>query len=106
MGGFGEGVSVLLDTYTRCLELLKTPASKRHRPRDRADTASRSDARSRLRASMRSDRAQIHQAYASKLLVSGSRLDKGDRKCASPARLCDAREAEAGLGTMLRVGIH
>lgn len=87
MGGFGEGVSVLLDTYSRCLELLKTPVSKRHR--DRADTASRSDAQSRLRASMRSDRAQIHQAYASKLSVSGSRLDKGDRKCASAARLCE-----------------
>lgn len=76
-------MSVLLDTYTRCLELLKTPVSKR--PRD-PDAAFRSDARSRLRASMRSDRAQIRQAYASKLSASGSCLDKGDRKCASVGR--------------------
>lgn len=79
-GGFGEGVSGLLDIYVKCLKLWKTPGPKRHRD---PDGASRSDARSWLRASLRTDRAQMRQAYASKRAASGDCLGMGGRKCRS-----------------------
>ncbi|KAK8065695.1 hypothetical protein PG997_012442 [Apiospora hydei] len=78
MGGFGESVSALLDTYTRCLGLLK--AFKGHdgsgdtSPYDPAV----SKANARLRSSIRSDRSQIRNAYSSKLSRSGNKLKRGD----------------------------
>ncbi|KAK7967359.1 uncharacterized protein PG986_001636 [Apiospora aurea] len=78
MGGFGESVSALLDTYTRCLGLLK--AFKGHDgPSDTSpyDPAV-SKANARLRSSIRSDRSQIRKVYSSKLSRSGNELERGD----------------------------
>lgn len=77
MSDFGAGVSALVDTYSRCLGLLK--AFKGH---DGSGGTSPSDpglkkANAHLRGSIRSDRAQIQKAY-SKLSKSGNRLERGD----------------------------
>ncbi|KAK8058652.1 hypothetical protein PG994_009100 [Apiospora phragmitis] len=78
MGGFGTSVSALLDTYTRCLGLLK--AFKGH---DGSNDTSPYDpavskAHARLRGSIRSDRSQIRKAYSSKFSKRGNRLQRGD----------------------------
>lgn len=78
MGGFGASVSALVDTYTRCLDLLK--AFKGHN--GSGDTAPNDPAlkkaNAHLRDSIRSDRSQIRKAYSSKLSKSGNRLERGD----------------------------
>ncbi|KAK7935088.1 hypothetical protein PG985_000583 [Apiospora marii] len=78
MGDFGASVSALVDTYTRCLGLLK--AFKGHN--GSGDTSSNDPslkkANAQLRGSIRSDRAQIRKAYSSKLSKSGTRLERGD----------------------------
>lgn len=76
MGGFGESVSALLDTYTRCLGLLK--AFKGHGGSDDTASSAASKENARLRGSIRSDRSQIRKAYSSKLSKGGNRLEKGD----------------------------
>ncbi|KAK8110966.1 uncharacterized protein PG998_007423 [Apiospora kogelbergensis] len=76
MGGFGESVSALLDTYTRCLGLLK--AFKGHGGSDDTASSAASKENARLRGFIRSDRSQIRKAYSSKLSKGGNRLEKGD----------------------------
>jgi len=86
MGGFGESVSALLDTYTRCLGLLK--AFKGHDGSNDTAASAAIKENARLRGSIRSDRSQIRKAYSSKLSKSGNRLERGDGEyklgCAYP----------------------
>ncbi|KAM0354117.1 hypothetical protein ACHAPU_001152 [Fusarium lateritium] len=74
MGSFGTAVTSLLDTYTNCLSLLKGFRN--------SDAGASSETRSTLSTSLRSDRARIRRAYASRLSQDGSRFEKGD----TPAR--------------------
>lgn len=76
MGEFGSGVSALLDTYGKGLSLLK--AFKGHPRPD--DSSATSDADSRLRRSIRSDRSRVRAAYAARLYRDGKRLSQGDCK--------------------------
>ncbi|KAK6849670.1 hypothetical protein PG995_013503 [Apiospora arundinis] len=76
MAGFGENVSALLDTYTRCLGLLK--AFKGHSGSNNTTSYDASKENARLRSSIRSDRSQIRKAYSTKLSKSGNRLKRGD----------------------------
>lgn len=85
MGGFGANVSALVETYTKCLELLK--AFKGHRGSDGDSVNTHvSEAHSHLRSSIRSDRAQVRRAYSSKLSETGSRLERGDSRSRSKIR--------------------
>lgn len=68
MGSFGETVASLLDTYTKCLSLLK--GLRQHgRP---------SDSQSRLGSSIRSDRAKVRRVYSSRRSLKGASFEKGD----------------------------
>ncbi|KAI1066674.1 hypothetical protein LB507_011183, partial [Fusarium sp. FIESC RH6] len=60
----------LLDTYTKCLSLLK--GSRKY------DAGPLSDTQSTLSASLRSDRSRVRKAYVSRLSKDGSRFEKGD----------------------------
>lgn len=70
MGSFGETVASLLDTYTKCLSLLKG-LRQDGRP---------SDSQSRLGTSIRSDRSKVRRVYSSKVSVKGRSFEKGDGK--------------------------
>jgi hypothetical protein len=86
MGGFGENVSALVDTYSKCLGLLKAFKGHRRSSDTRSVDTALSDAHSRLQSSIRSDRTQVRRAYTSKLSKNGTRLEKGDGKpVSSPA---------------------
>ncbi|KAK1594061.1 uncharacterized protein LY79DRAFT_513272 [Colletotrichum navitas] len=75
MAGFGETVESLLETYSKCLSLLKglkgTNSSKRPR---------------QLRKSIRSDRSKVRSVYSSRLSMSGSDFEKGDAAARSSLR--------------------
>lgn len=75
MANFGNGVSALIETYSRCLRLLKLFGSQ-HSGADSIGLTS--DEVQSLRGSIRSDRSQVRRAYSSRLSKSGSRLEKGD----------------------------
>ena len=79
MGEFGAGVAALLDTYGKCLNLLKAFKGHSRSPSD--DGSELSIAHSRLRKSIRSDRSRVRAAYAARLYREGSRLSRGDCKC-------------------------
>ncbi|TPX15133.1 uncharacterized protein E0L32_004691 [Thyridium curvatum] len=81
--GLGDSVAALLDTYSRCLELLKSSVTKSGGGVGSGD--GRSD-HSRLRRSIRSDRGQIHKTYSSRLSEAGSRFEKGDGRSRSALR--------------------
>jgi hypothetical protein len=76
--GFGSTVDALLEFYSTCISLLKTPKSGRGG--DGTVAAREYDERAQLRRSMRSDRAQVRRAYSSGLSSAGSRFEKGDGK--------------------------
>ncbi|PTD12857.1 hypothetical protein FCULG_00004657 [Fusarium culmorum] len=78
MGNFGTAVTSLLDTYTKCLFLLK--GTRNH------DDGTLSDTHSTLSASLRSDRARVRRVYASRLSKDGSRFEKGDAPARSALR--------------------
>jgi hypothetical protein len=78
MGNFGNAVTSLLDTYTRCLSLLK--GARKH------DAGPLSDTQSTLSSSLRSDRSRVRKAYASRLSKDGSRFEKGDAPARSALR--------------------
>ena len=86
MGEFGAGVSALLETYGKCLSLLKGFKGHSRAPSDNASAAAASDARSQLRSSIRSDRSRVRAAYAARLYREGSRLSRGD--CELPVLSC------------------
>ena len=76
MGNFGNAVTSLLDTYTKCLSLLK--GSRKY------DAGPLSDTQSTLSASLRSDRSRVRKAYVSRLSKDGSRFEKGDGESLFP----------------------
>lgn len=70
---FGDTVASLLDTYTRCLALLKGLGRGR-------EPKAEDDAASRLSKSIRSDRTHVRRAYSSGLKRRGASFEKGDGK--------------------------
>ncbi|KAH8652545.1 hypothetical protein BX600DRAFT_441410 [Xylariales sp. PMI_506] len=85
MAGFGEGITALLETYTKCLRLLKTFRGSRISSPHSTDAPSL-ESYSRLQDSLRLDRAQVQHAYSSRLSKSGRRLEKGDSRSRSTLR--------------------
>ncbi|KAI6776129.1 hypothetical protein HG530_000074 [Fusarium avenaceum] len=78
MGSFGTAVASLVDTYTKCLSLLKGARN--------SEAGVSSETRSTLSTSLRSDRARVRRAYASRLSQDGSRFEKGDTPARSALR--------------------
>ena len=76
MGEFGAGVAALLDTYGKCLNLLKAFMGHPRSPSD--DGSALSVSQSQLRKSIRSDRSRVRAAYTARLYREGSRLSRGD----------------------------
>ncbi|KAH7309437.1 hypothetical protein B0I35DRAFT_482214 [Stachybotrys elegans] len=76
MGSFGDSVRALLDTYGRCLKLLK----------GLRQAGQPSDAQSSLGSSIRSDRAKIRRVYSSGLEHRGATFEKGDAAARSSMR--------------------
>lgn len=68
MGSFGGTVASLLDTYTKCLSLLKG-LRQEGKP---------SGSQTRLGSSIRSDRAKVRRVYSSRLSLKGAPFEKGD----------------------------
>ncbi|KAK9773843.1 hypothetical protein SCAR479_09484 [Seiridium cardinale] len=83
MASFGDSVSALVETYTKCLRLLKAFKS------GSSDTQSidplSAEVQS-LRSSIRSDRAKVRKAYSLRLSKVGKRLEKGDSRSKSALR--------------------
>ncbi|KAG8354714.1 hypothetical protein FVEN_g7582 [Fusarium venenatum] len=94
MGNFGTAVTSLLDTYTKCLSLLKGTRSH--------DDGALSDTHSTLSASLRSDRRRVRRVYASRLSKDGSRFEKGD----APARSALRRIVKKLTTTLTNIVSH
>jgi hypothetical protein len=79
MGSFGDSVGSLLDTYTKCLLLLRelTRGSKA------------TDEQTQLGGSIRSSRTNVRNYYSSKVSESGSSFEAGDGKWHWPPSLQD-----------------
>ncbi|KAL0933026.1 uncharacterized protein CTRU02_211989 [Colletotrichum truncatum] len=75
MGRFDETVDSLLETYSKCLSLLK----------DLGGTCSESQPR-QLRKCIRSDRSKVRRVYSSQLSLKGSQLETGDATARSSLR--------------------
>ncbi|KAH7152980.1 hypothetical protein EDB81DRAFT_439744 [Dactylonectria macrodidyma] len=98
MGSFGATVASLLETYTKCLSLLKGFA------RSGDLDSSSSELQSSLGSSLRSDRARVRRAYSTRLSQNGRRLEKGDAASRSALRRV-AKRLTAALGEVVsRVG--
>jgi hypothetical protein len=70
MGSFGEAVSSLLDTYTRCLAFLK----------DLNHGKQAEDSTSGLLSALRKARSRVRRTYSKKLSHDGRSFEKGDGK--------------------------
>lgn len=68
MGSFGDTVTSLVDTYTRCLAALE--GFGRGKQPDESS--------SRLRRALRKARGKVRRVYSSKLSHGGSSFEKGD----------------------------
>jgi hypothetical protein len=75
MASFGDGVSALIETYTKCLRLLKAFGGS-----DRDSVGLASSEVQLLRSTIRSDRAKVRRVYSSSLSANGKRLEEGDCK--------------------------
>ncbi|KAL2875534.1 hypothetical protein SGCOL_009303 [Colletotrichum sp. CLE4] len=75
MAGFGDTIDSLLETYSKCLSLLKGLKGARNSRQPR-----------QLRRSLRSDRSKVQSVYSSKLSVAGTHLEKGDAVARSSVR--------------------
>ncbi|KAF4968566.1 hypothetical protein FZEAL_10374 [Fusarium zealandicum] len=93
MGNFGAAVASLLDSYTKCLSLLRGFRSQ--------DEQTSSESRSTLSKSLQSDRARVRRVYSSCLSQNGARLEKGD----APARSA-LRRIVKKLTTALADAVH
>lgn len=86
--GLGDSVDALLETYAKCLSLLRvfSSSSKESSAYANGQYASSSDweRQSELGRSLQSDRAKIQKAYSARLSETGSRLQKGDGRLFSP----------------------
>lgn len=81
MGEFGAGVSALLETYGKCLELLKAfkgQHAAQSKKNNDDDAAAAADAHSQLRKSVRSDRSRVRAAYSARVWKEGNRMSRGD----------------------------
>ncbi|KAK6064379.1 signal recognition particle subunit SRP72 [Seiridium cupressi] len=83
MASFGDSISALVETYTKCLRLLK--AFKSGSSDTQSIDPSSAEVQS-LRSSIRSDRAQVRKAYSLRLSKVGKRLEKGDSRSKSALR--------------------
>jgi hypothetical protein len=89
MGNLGDAVSALLDTYTKCLSLLKRldRPSQQQLPPDSDDNRSVSvrtvkDASpSGLAAALRKARTKVSRSYSTGVERRGSAFEKGDGEC-------------------------
>ncbi|KAF9870852.1 hypothetical protein CkaCkLH20_11751 [Colletotrichum karsti] len=91
MAGFGGTVDSLLETYSKCMLLLKglRGANKNSQPRQ-------------LRRRIRSDRSKVRSVYSSRLSLNGTRLEKGDAAARSSLRKIIKRLTSA-MTRLLRV---
>ncbi|KAH7141176.1 hypothetical protein B0J13DRAFT_52528 [Dactylonectria estremocensis] len=98
MGSFGATVASLLETYTKCLSLLKGFTTSGDLD------GSSSDIQSSLGSSLRSDRARVRRAYSSRLSQNGRRLEKGDAASRSALRQVARRLTAALAEVVSRIG--
>lgn len=90
MGNLGDAVSALLDTYTKCLSLLKRLDRPSQQLPDNNDDRSVSistvkDAPpSGLAAALRKARTKVSRSYSSGVARRGSAFEKGDGECFCP----------------------
>lgn len=68
MSSFGDAVTSLVDTYTKCLAFLK----------DFGRSKQPNESSSELKKALRKARAKVRHAYSSKLSHEGSSFEKGD----------------------------
>ncbi|KPM43550.1 hypothetical protein AK830_g3022 [Neonectria ditissima] len=95
MGTFGATVASLLDTYTKCLSLLKGFRG------DDEDHGTPSELQSSLGTSLRSDRARVRRAYSSQLSHNGAQFEKGDAASRSALKRV-LRKLTTALGEVVR----
>ncbi|CAK7212428.1 hypothetical protein SEUCBS140593_001500 [Sporothrix eucalyptigena] len=116
--GLSDSVEALLETYSKCIDLLRVFSSSdkgslTRSPgspgRSRAAVAYGSlsssdwDRQSQLSHSLRTDRAKIQKAYSDRLSETGSRLQKGDGQSRSALRRIIRRLTDA-LANILGFG--
>lgn len=91
MGGFGDKVDALLETYSKCLSLLGglKGSERNSQPRQ-------------LRRCVRSDQSEVRRVYSSRLSVTGSHLEKGDAAARSSLKRIIKRLTSA-MTRLLRV---
>ncbi|KAH6994831.1 hypothetical protein EDB80DRAFT_688851 [Ilyonectria destructans] len=94
MGTFGATIVSLLETYSKCLSLLKGFSGGGDRDGTPAEL------QSSLGSSLRSDRARVRRAYSSRLSQNGRRLEKGDAASRSALRRV-VRKLKAALGEVI-----
>ncbi|OAA64547.1 hypothetical protein SPI_03194 [Niveomyces insectorum RCEF 264] len=98
--GFGDGVNALLETYAKCLALLRvfgaapTPAASGAAAGASPASAAASQT-SVLSRSLQADRAKVQQVYLTRLSETGSRLEKGDERSRSALRRIVRRLTDA-----------
>lgn len=75
MGHFGETVAILLDTYGKCMSLVrKLGRHERSRSQEGIQSARQ------LRRQLRSDRSQVDSVYSAQLSHCGTAFSVGDSK--------------------------
>ncbi|KAH9236916.1 hypothetical protein K456DRAFT_1475681 [Colletotrichum gloeosporioides 23] len=91
MGGFGDKVDALLETYSKCLSLLGglKGSERNSQPRQ-------------LRRCVRSDQSEVRRVYSSRLSLNGSHLEKGDAAARSSLKRIIKRLTSA-MTRLLRV---
>ncbi|KAL1900290.1 hypothetical protein Sste5346_002601 [Sporothrix stenoceras] len=106
--GLADSVDALLDTYAKCLSLLRvfSSSSKESSAYANGQYAPSSDweRQSELGRSLQSDRAKIQKVYSTRLSETGGRLQKGDGQSRSALRrivrrLTDALASALGFGS-------
>jgi hypothetical protein len=94
---FGDAVASLLDTYSRCLALLKGLG----RGERTIDVEAMDDAASILSKSIRSDKSYVRRAYDSGLKRRGASFEKGDSAARSSLRRV-VRKLTSTLANLMR----
>lgn len=119
MGNLGDAVSALLDTYSRCLSLLKkvdrdgppqhpteTTTQHHHHQQKLVGGGGLDDSPSSLASALRKARASVTRSYSSGIARRGSAFEKGDAKSRKSLRQVLRRLAAtmAGLGAWFSSG--
>jgi hypothetical protein len=92
MGTFSGAVASLLDTYSKCLSLLKTFRGSGSGGDADANPPFANLQPSLLGTSLRSDQASIRRAYSSRLSQNGARLEKGDGESILSSCICKLKK--------------